>query len=144
MCAVLLGASGCDSGPPEIDRPDLPAAQDTACRDIVTGLPATLDGEKSTEVTGATAYGAAWGDPAIVLTCGVGAVDLTDVPKCTTVNGLDWIVQESDDHTTFTTDGRRPRVQVVVPDDYDEPAGLLTGLTDVVRDHSRVEDRCLA
>ena len=124
-------------------RADLSAADAATCRDFVDSLPATLAGHDSVEATGDTEYGVAWGDPAIVLTCGVDPVDLTDVPPCTVVNGIGWVVQESDGSTTLTADGYRPRVRVVVPADYDQPAGLVTGLAGPVKKYLALEDRCL-
>ena len=141
--AAVLLAAGCGGGPPEIDAPDLSAADAATCRDFVDALPDTLVGHASVEATGDTEYGAAWGDPAIVLTCGVDPVDLTDVPPCTVVDGVGWVVEESDGSTTLTADGYRPRVRVVVPDDYDQPAGLVTALAGPVKKYLALEDRCL-
>ncbi len=142
-CAVVLLAAGCSDGPPEIDAPDLSAAEAATCRGFVDALPDRLAGHDRVDATGDTEYGVAWGDPAIVLTCGVDAVDLTDVPPCTVVNGVGWVVQESDGRTILTADGYRPRVQVVVPDDYEQPAGLVTGLAGLVKRDLELADRCL-
>jgi Protein of unknown function (DUF3515) len=95
-------------------------------------------------VQGDTEYGAAWGDPAIVLTCGVDGVDITAAPPCTVVDGVGWVVpEEGSDETTFTADGYRPRVQVVVPDDYAPAADALTELGPLVEEHTRLEEECL-
>ncbi len=148
-CAVLLLATGCRSGPPEINEPDLPAAQDAACQALVADLPDTLVGEKAVEVTGATAYGAAWGDPAIVLTCGVDAVDLTDVPQCVDADGIGWLVSnedaEGDGDATFTADGYLPRVELHVPEDYlpERGASALSELAAPLKQHLKLQDSCL-
>ena len=139
--AVALVA-GC-GGPPEIAEPDLPAAQATACRDLVADLPDTLLDQQAVEVAGAGAYGAAWGDPALVLSCGVGALDLTHAPPCLVVDGVGWVTEESDDETAFTTEGYRPRVRVVVPDDYAPEASALTELASLVKRHTVRKLRCL-
>ncbi|MFC6043339.1 DUF3515 domain-containing protein [Nocardioides hankookensis] len=141
-CATLLLATACRSGPPDIPRPDLPKEEDAACRALVADLPATLAGEASVEVTGATAYGAAWGDPAIVLTCGVGAVDLDDVPKCVVADGVGWLVPpdevDGDRDATFTADGYSPRVQLEVPRDYlpEQGASALAELAAPIKAHT--------
>ena len=141
-CALLLALVAC--GPPEIDAPDLSGADAAACRALVADLPTTLLDQERVETTGDTEYGAAWGDPAIVLTCGVGAVDLDDAPPCTVVDGVGWVVpDDGGGKTTFVTDGYRPRVQVVVPDDYAPEADALTELATVVTDHTTLEDRCV-
>ena len=148
-CAVLLAATGCSSGPPEIDKPDLPAAQDAACKSLVADLPDTLVGEKAVEVTGATAYGAAWGDPAIVLTCGVDAVDLADVPQCVDADDIGWLVSDEDAEgegdATFTADGYRPRVRLEVPEDYlpERGAGALAELAAPLKQHLKLKESCL-
>jgi hypothetical protein len=145
--ALLLTA--CSSGPPEIDSGDLSAADARTCRELVADLPETLVGQAAVEVTGDQEYGAAWGDPPIVLTCGVGPADLTDVPGCTQVDGVGWLVPpddaEGDRDATFTADGYRPRVQLVVPRDYlpEDGAAALTELAGPVKRHLERVERCL-
>jgi hypothetical protein len=145
---VLL-ATGCASGPPGIDAPELSAADARTCRDLVADLPGTLAGEQAVEVTGDTAYGAAWGDPAIVLTCGVEELDLADVPSCAEVDGVGWMVSpddlEGDRDATFTADGYRPRVRLEVPEDYlpEGGAAALTELAGPVKRHLERAVRCL-
>jgi hypothetical protein len=145
--ALLVWALG--SGPPEIDQPDLPAAQDAACKALVSDLPETLVGEQAVEVTGATAYGAAWGDPAIVLTCGVDPVDLSDAPRCVVADGVGWLVSdedaEGDRDATFTADGYRPRVRVEIPDDYlpEQGASVLAELAAPLKEHLTKKVSCL-
>ena len=138
MCALLTAC-----GPPKIDAGDLSDADAQACRDLVADLPDTVLGESSVEVEGDTDYGAAWGDPAIVLTCGVEALDITKAPQCTVVKGVGWVVPEEGDKTVFDADGNRPRVRVVVPDDYAPEAEALLDLSPVVSEHTTVEDKCL-
>jgi hypothetical protein len=144
---LLLG--GCSDDPPEIDAPHLSAADARACRALVAALPDTLAGEpRRDDVTGDTEFGAAWGDPAIVLTCGVGRTDLTDVPSCAEVNGVGWLVppgeQEGGTDATFTADGYRPRVRLHVPEDYlpEGGAAALADLTAVMKAHTRLVERC--
>jgi uncharacterized protein DUF3515 len=137
------------SDPPEIPEPDLPAQQAAACRALVDDLPATLAGETSVQVTGATAYGAAWGDPAIVLTCGVGKLDLSDLPGCTEVDGIGWLVPDDetrgDRDATFSADGYRPRVQVHVPEHYlpERGAAALAELAAPLKRHLKLSEPCL-
>ena len=83
--AILLAtlATGCASEPPTITAPELSESDAVACRALVDALPDTLAGLKRVDVAGDSAYGAAWGDPAIVLTCGVGQpADFTDGSTC--------------------------------------------------------------
>jgi uncharacterized protein DUF3515 len=148
-CAAVLLATACSDGPPEIQVPELSAADAQTCRELIADLPATLAGEKQVEATGDTAYGAAWGDPAIVLTCGVGPANLKDAPPCAEVDGVGWLVPpdqlEGDRDATFTADGYRPRVQLEVPEDYlpEGGASALTDLAAAVKAHLKKVERCL-
>ena len=147
-CAALLALAGC-GGPPEIDAPKLSAATAKACRELVADLPETLAGQKRVRATGDTAYGAAWGDPAIVLTCGVGPVDLDDVPGCTEADGIGWLVppDETDGthDATFTADGYRPRVRLRVPKHYlpEGGASALSELAAPLKRHLVLKEPCV-
>ena len=68
---VLLLLTGC-GGPVEVDVPDLDAADAAACEAFADDLPDTLGDEERVDVEPADAPAAAYGDPAIVVTCGVG------------------------------------------------------------------------
>jgi hypothetical protein len=137
-CAVLLLAAGCSDGPPEIDAPDLTAADAAACRDLVDALPDTLAGHDRVEAAGDTEYGAAWGDPAIVLTCGVGVPsDFTDTSTCVKINRTGWYVPDdvllSDDQSLDVTTTEmlyRPRVRLFIPGDY-RPDGFTNGTAEI-------------
>lgn len=132
---VVLGLfvlTGCASGAVAINAPSLSDGDAAACRDLVAALPSEVNGEKSRELSGDTDLGAAWGDPGIVLTCGVPPpAEFTDTSTCIEANGVGWFVPDSvllsDDETldvTMTAVGYRPRVQVVLPGDY-RPDGFL-------------------
>lgn len=142
-CALVVLLVVVLTGPPEIDSVDLSEAEAQACRDLVADLPATLAGQERVEVAGDTEYGAAWGDPAIVLTCGAEAVDTSSAPPCTVVAGVGWVVPEEGGETVLAADGYRPRVELVVPDDYAPAAELLIDLNPLVKEHAELEDRCL-
>jgi hypothetical protein len=142
-------ATGCSSGPPAIDTARLSDADARTCRELVADLPDTLAGERSVDVTGDTAYGAAWGDPAIVLTCGVAALDLSDLPGCTEVDGIGWLVPpdeaSGDRDATFTADGYRPRVRLEVPERYlpEQGAAALGELAGPLERHVKMTEPCL-
>ncbi|PWD49402.1 DUF3515 domain-containing protein [Serinibacter arcticus] len=89
----------------------------------------------------------AWGDPAITLRCGVTPPPPTD-ERCIAVTAadgtsIDWIVAENDDvvgtgpdadtergRFRFTTYGREPAIEVIVPVEYagTEATALLVDL----------------
>jgi hypothetical protein len=79
-------------------------------------LPERLDDMPAVPVTPRTTYAAAWGEPAIVLRCGV------DVPRAFTatseiieVNAVAWFLDETDAAYVFTSVGRQALVEVRVP-----------------------------
>jgi hypothetical protein len=154
-CAALLAATqlmtACSSGPAEIDAPEMSTADQRSCRDLVAALPATLAGLEAHEVTGDTEYGAAWGDPAIVLTCGVGVPEEFDrFSACTEVSGVGWFVppeqeQDQDSDVLLTAVGYTPRVSLFVPADQRgaPSAGALAALASPVRQHLTLQDDCV-
>jgi hypothetical protein len=69
---------------------------------------------------------AAWGDPPVVLRCGVPAGSPRDDPY--EFDGVRWALHDTGASRTWTTLGRAVNVEVVVPDAYDGQAELLGGL----------------
>lgn len=127
LAAGLL--AGCSAGPVAVDAPRLDAADARACARLVDDLPQELAGQHRREVSGDRGTAAAWGDPAIVLTCGVGSPPgLTDTATCVEVNGTGWFVPDDvldqlmsgEDKTDVTTVelNYRPRVRVSLPGEY--------------------------
>jgi hypothetical protein len=78
-------------------------------------LPATVLSKTRTplEVRGA----ASWGQPAIVLRCGLAALGPT-TDQCLTVDGVDWVIGPSTDPLVATTYGRAPAAELSVPASY--------------------------
>lgn len=71
---------------------------------------------------------AAWGDPPIIARCGVAAPGPTTL-ECLGVDDVDWIVEPLSDGTRFTTYGRKPAMQVLVPDAYSPEPMVLGSFT---------------
>ncbi len=148
LVALLAGACG---GPVEIASPTLSGSDLAACTAFVDALPATLAGEERREVEPPDALGAAYGDPAIVVTCGVDPPDGFDrlTSSCEVANGVGWYVppEQFDDQSadvTLTTPGFRPVVQVDVPGSYrpDSPAAAIAELAAGVDEHLRLVENC--
>ncbi|WP_167305972.1 DUF3515 domain-containing protein [Nocardioides euryhalodurans] len=152
LCVALTAAvAGCGTDPVAITGPDLDEADSRACRALVDDLPDALGDRERVEVTPADALGAAWGEPAIVLTCGVdepGGITRTAV--CQEVNGIGWFVPDAalEDESldaTLTAVGHRPRVQVSVPAEQ-RPEGVaaaLAGVAGAVEEHTELVRPCL-
>ena len=131
LCALLgpvVGAllTGCAADPVAVDVPALSERDAATCRDLVAALPDEVDGQERRRVDGGEGRAAAWGDPAIVLRCGVPQPpDFTDTSTCVEANGTGWYVPDdvllADDESldvTMTAVGVRPRVEVFLPGDY--------------------------
>ncbi|MWB97683.1 DUF3515 family protein [Agromyces seonyuensis] len=115
LAGVLVGAgllttalAGC-AGTVAVDA--APDAANAACADVSVALPDTVAGQERRE-TNAQAT-AAWGDPAaVILRCGVQPLGPTTLP-CQTVDGIDWVIDDSDaPRYLLTTYGREPAVEV--------------------------------
>ena len=102
------------------------ASSDT-CRAVTAAWPATAGGQERREVSDDTA-GAAYGDPASIARCGVAALGPT-TDDCIEVDGMGWVAQPLSDGTRFTTFGRDPAVEVLVPRAYAPEPLLLPAFT---------------
>ncbi len=108
-----------------VTSPTPDAATAAVCARLLAELPVTLAGLDAREVTPQTRTTAAWGDPPIVLRCGVPApAARTPTSVLASVDDVDWFAEELTAGALFTTDGRAVNVEVAVPDAY-EPATVL-------------------
>ncbi len=98
-----------------------------ACESPMSRMPRTVGGQRAGEVTVAEGTDPRdvrqWGDPAIIATCGWPALGPTS-EQCLDVDGVDWVAQPLSDGVRFTTFGRDPAIEVLVPSAY-APAPLL-------------------
>lgn len=116
--AALVSAavlSGCTS---TVAMEPAPSANDPLCAEVSVRLPETLDGKERRQ-TDAQATGA-WGDPtAVLLTCGIEPPGPTTLP-CSTVDGVDWIIEDLGDFRfRVTTFGRTPAVELYLDTNAD-------------------------
>jgi len=139
VCDLLAAGllAGCAGGGSVAVEAPAPSARDrVACERILAALPDTLAGEERRSVTPADAPGTAWGDPPIVLTCGVEMpAEFDEFATCVEANGVDWFVpaeQVEDDSrdVTFSTAGYRPIVELSVPAEY-RPEGGAAALAEL-------------
>jgi uncharacterized protein DUF3515 len=144
--AVLSPAlAGC--GSVRLHDADVPAAERKACAALVDDLPHRVSEQPRRDTSGGE-LGAAWGDPAIVLRCGVGTPKgYRATSPCQRVNGVDWFVPEdqvSDQgkDVVLTTVGRKPRIELVVPAEHRPPDAAMVDLAGVIRKDTRVVDPC--
>jgi hypothetical protein len=117
---LLSGCAGIVPMEPAVD------ANNPLCAEVVVRLGDVADLAKRETNAQATA---AWGEPAaILLTCGLETPAPTTLP-CLSVNGVDWIMDDSLKPTyIFTTFGRTPAVQVALNSDVVSGSTVLVDL----------------
>ena len=130
----LLLLAGCAR---DVPLEPAPSASDPVCGEVLQTAPRVLAGADQRATTSQSSR--AWGDPAITLRCGVEPLAPT-TDRCITVTGQDgiainWVVAENDEvvdtassdeaagdggrgRFRFTTYGRIPAVEVIVPVEY--------------------------
>ncbi|MGW2646466.1 DUF3515 domain-containing protein [Streptomyces sp. NPDC001393] len=147
--ALLIAVAGCssadDSATVAVPSPDAKTAP--VCRELHRALPRKLDGRSRNDPEPRSAYTAGWGNPAIILRCGVARPPKMIDPKVAEggdpdaiaggVNGVDWLMQKQSDGTwRFTTAGRVAYVQIGLPKGMsaqEEGTAILTDLAPAVK-----------
>ena len=120
--AVLLvwGLAGC-SASVEVTEPA--EAGSAACRSAAARWPDTVGGRSLRPTSSSSVAVRAWGDPAIIARCGLTPIGPT-TDQCLDVSGVDWVAHQLTDGVRFTTYGRSPAIEVLVPNAY-KPEPLL-------------------
>ncbi len=148
MCLLL---TACSPGTVSIDGHDLSGADRATCRALVDDLPDTLAGELRRSVDPDDALGAAWGDPAYVLTCGVPQPgDYQPTDECSSIADVGWWVPD-DQLRDMRQDASAialsltPYVEVQVPARYraDGIDRALAELAPVLEEHLAEGRPCL-
>ncbi|MGH4034461.1 DUF3515 domain-containing protein [Actinomycetota bacterium Odt1-20B] len=121
---MLITTAACSSTDDEasvtVPSPDAKAAG--LCRDLHAQLPKKLDGLERTDPGPTSDLTAGWGDPAIILRCGVERPpEMVDPDYAANngvqVNGVAWLLEKHDDGSyTFTTGARLAYVEVTLPE----------------------------
>ena len=124
------------SAPRRADLPVLPVevpavtpAAEAACPGLMEGLPLELLGDPSRRVDSDSPFAYAWGEPPVVLVCGVDRPTGWTVGEAAIqINGVQWYVDTDDaDTTVWTTVDRPVYVEVRVPASVDSaPVTALT------------------
>ncbi len=134
--AVLLSLTGCSRGL-AVPLPDpLPeGAGAYACANFKSSLPDEVVGQTVTATDPRSSFVSAWGDPAIVVRCGVPTpAALGPTSQLVTVDGIDWLPEQLENGYLFTTVGRELNIEVSVPDAYSPEADALVDISPAVAD----------
>jgi hypothetical protein len=142
---VLTGCGGDDV---HVDRYAVGSADRTSCSELLDAAPRELADESSRKVTGSE-YAVAWGDPAIVLLCGVARAKSAQGDPCFSRDGIGWTIpaEQADDldaDLVMTLAFRTPVLQVRVPAHYrpNAPGDVMADLDAVVRAHTTAHGEC--
>jgi hypothetical protein len=110
-----------DLPPLPVEVPPVTPEADANCPTLMGALPLELAGEQSRPVQSDSPYAYAWGEPPVVLVCGVERpAALEPTSPLITVNGVDWLVDTSDpDDIVWTAVDRPVYVRVTVSADTD-------------------------
>lgn len=148
---ALALVAGC-SGPVEIEGHDVDPETRAACASFLADLPETVGDQGEVEVTPDDALGRAWGDPAIVITCGVPEPkEFDEFSLCDEVNGVGWFVPDDavaelngagsnaasapTEAVVLTVITHEPQIRVEVPAEHRPPADVMVTVSDLVIEH---------
>jgi hypothetical protein len=110
----------------------------------MVAMPDSVGDQDRRDVEPGDAAAAAWGDPPIVLRCGVERpASLRPDSQCFVVNDVGWLAEEQPDAIVFTTIGQSTYVEVTVPTDYAPEGALLPPISDAVRASTSQPHPCL-
>lgn len=99
-----------------------------ACVKVFAALPVQLDGLSPRKTATDSSFVAAWGDPPIVLRCGVVKPSIFGTPQAAQlvdVNGVLWQPDPGRSATVYTSVDRSVYVEVTVPAGQDQPLSRL-------------------
>ena len=109
MLIAAAGLAGCST---TIHLEPAADANNPSCAEVSVLLPDAV-GDLDRVWTDAQATGA-WGEPTVVLRCGVD-VPAPSTEVCTTIGGVDWLVlDQEDERQRLVTYGRDPAVEVII------------------------------
>jgi len=111
------------TGPVAAPAVPSPGGSGRLCNGLMTALPADLSGAQRREVIGSPPGTAAWGEPAVILRCGLPtpaelscSSALTQVWNPNRQPGVQWWQNSEGGHTTYLAVDRGVRVALTIPD----------------------------
>ncbi|WP_171114409.1 DUF3515 domain-containing protein [Streptomyces sp. Z423-1] len=136
--ALLITVAGCSSADDSasVAVPSPSPAVTKLCRNLDDALPREVAGLERRDPEPRSALTAGWGNPEIILRCGVERPPKMIDPRVAKgadpdavaggVNGVDWLMEKAGDGAyRFTTANRRAYVEVAVPEGHDTSATLI-------------------
>lgn len=107
------------------------------CQALQAGLPVRLDKHPRRTVSPASEYASAWGEPAIILLCGIRPSEHDPQAQIIGVNGVEWVTRETKSHTIWTSISLRITVEVSIPAPLAEQAAqhIINPLAGPLHEH---------
>ncbi|MGW0227528.1 DUF3515 domain-containing protein [Actinopolymorpha singaporensis] len=125
---------GCGEPTVRVEQPHPTGAAASACRALTAALPTKVLGESARVVQPSSPNTAAWGDPPILLRCGVPRpAKLLASSECLVIDGVGWFSERATRGYIFTTVGRDAYVEMSVPSAYQPPSSALVDVAAAVR-----------
>jgi hypothetical protein len=132
---VVLTATGCGFGAVEVDAHVPEPGTDEVCADLVAALPEVVDDAVRRGVSPPSPGVAVWGQPPIILRCGVPEPTGVDPSLAVLdVAGVGWLAVDGEGGTFFYTADRGVVVEVSIPTDYAPEGDTLVDLAPAVID----------
>ncbi|MCU1657473.1 MAG: hypothetical protein JWO57_2129, partial [Pseudonocardiales bacterium] len=110
--------------PVSVDAPPPNAAADAPCTKLLGALPITLAGLAGRPARSSWTYVAAWGQPAIVLRCGVprpAGLTPGSTAQVVAIDGVNWLPVQQKKLTVWTAIDRAAYIEVTIPKSYAQP-----------------------
>lgn len=133
---LVLSLAGCGFGAVTVEPHDMQPGSADVCAALLGDLPEVVGDAVRRDVEPDTGHAAAWGQPAIVLRCGVPlpAAYRPDT-QLLDADGVGWFPEPGDGGTFFTATGREVMVEVAVPDDYAPEGFILQDISPTIAAH---------
>ena len=143
MGAVVLLALGVVTAcAPVVRLEAAPEANNPSCANMVVRLPDTIAGQERRNVNSQST--AAWGNPVVIIArCGLPRPAPSTLP-CVTVDGVDWLVDDSDrPNYRLLSYGLDPATEVIVDSSVVSGTAALQDLAGPVASQSAPVAQCV-
>lgn len=142
VLSLVTKAKPVVSGPLPVATVGQPGAESAACRALMPGLPAALGKLTARTLEGGGPGITAWGDPAVLLRCGLETpAELTCSSELSVINTVSWLVlSEVPGQATYLAADRSVRIAVTVPDG--SGTGPIQQLSNAIADRLPLRRPC--
>lgn len=142
LAAAAFGVLSACSSDLTVTGWERPAEAEVPCEAVHAAAPDVVADQEKRPVTDDQAL--AWGDPAIILRCGIAEPEaLEPTSQCHQIGPVGWFAEDRPGSQVFTTIGRDVHISVEVPDDYEPAADALIDLGDVIAEQTTEVRPCV-